>query len=149
MAVAECALTTPAAPGSLAPVILRRTLSGRAVTLFGLAYLAPIIVLGTYGVLAVASHGTTASAYLLSLVVMIFTAVSYDAHLPRCRIGLYLHAPIDWIPSWVPCGMGDAPGLFLYPDGHLAYRRGFFLLGISSSSDLALDHGLHPDHLYP
>jgi putrescine importer len=56
---------------------LERTLSLRAVTLFGLAYLAPIIVLGTFGVLAETSAGTTASAYLLSLGVMLFTAYSY------------------------------------------------------------------------
>jgi putrescine importer len=60
-----------------APVTLQRTLSLQAVTLFGLAYLAPLIVLGTFGVLAQISAGTTASAYLLSLCVMLFTAFSY------------------------------------------------------------------------
>jgi amino acid transporter len=56
---------------------LERTLSLQGVTLFGLAYLAPLIVLGTFGVLAQTSAGSTASAYLLSMVVMLFTALSY------------------------------------------------------------------------
>lgn len=56
---------------------LERALSLQGVTLFGLAYLAPLIVLGTFGVLAQTSAGSTASAYLLSLVVMLFTAFSY------------------------------------------------------------------------
>src|SRR5450755_4354107 len=60
-----------------APATLERSLNVTAVTMFGLAYLAPLIVLGTFGVIAEASAGTTASAYLLSMGVMIFTALSY------------------------------------------------------------------------
>ncbi len=45
--------------------------------LFGLAYMAPLIVYGTYGVLAKASADTAALAYLLALVAITFTAVSY------------------------------------------------------------------------
>ena len=60
-----------------APATLERSLNVTTVTMFGLAYLAPLIVLGTFGVIAEASAGTTASAYLLSMVVMIFTALSY------------------------------------------------------------------------
>ncbi|MDQ6901369.1 MAG: amino acid permease, partial [Candidatus Dormibacteraeota bacterium] len=56
---------------------LQRTLTLRTVTLFGLAYLAPLIVLGTFGVLAESSSGSTGSAYLLALVAMLFTAYSY------------------------------------------------------------------------
>jgi putrescine importer len=60
-----------------APATLERSLNVTAVTMFGLAYLAPLIVLGTFGVIAEASAGTTASAYLLSMAVMFFTALSY------------------------------------------------------------------------
>src|ERR1035438_473814 len=60
-----------------APATLERSLNVTAVTMFGLAYLAPLIVLGTFGVIAEASAGTTASSYLLSMAVMIFTAFSY------------------------------------------------------------------------
>jgi amino acid transporter len=56
---------------------LKRTLGLPAVLLFGLAYMAPLIVYGTYGVLAQASGDTAALAYLLALFAITFTALSY------------------------------------------------------------------------
>ncbi|HEY2205940.1 MAG TPA: APC family permease [Pseudonocardia sp.] len=56
---------------------LDRTLRLRSVVLFGLAYMAPMIVLGTFGVIAEETGGTVPSAYLLALVAMLFTAFSY------------------------------------------------------------------------
>jgi amino acid transporter len=49
----------------------------RGVVLFGLAYMAPLIVLGTYGIVADTTHGTVPTAYLLALAAMLFTAASY------------------------------------------------------------------------
>lgn len=65
----------PAKPGG-APTLVR-SLTLRPVVLFGLAYLAPMIVLGTFGVLAEATDGSTPTAYLLALVALFFTAMSY------------------------------------------------------------------------
>jgi putrescine importer len=56
---------------------LKRTLGLRSVVLFGLAYMAPLIVLGTFGVVAERTQGATPSAYLLAMVAMLFTAFSY------------------------------------------------------------------------
>src|SRR6201992_4395833 len=56
---------------------LTRTLTLGPVVLFGLAYLAPMIVLGTFGELADSSGNVVPTAYLLALVAMLFTAVSY------------------------------------------------------------------------
>ncbi|KQR73852.1 amino acid permease [Burkholderia sp. Leaf177] len=56
---------------------LKRTLGLPSVLLFGLAYMAPLIVYGTYGVLAKASDDTAALAYLIALVAIAFTALSY------------------------------------------------------------------------
>jgi putrescine importer len=67
------AMTSPAVEGSH----LKRTLGLPAVLLFGLAYMAPLIVYGTYGVLAKASGDTAAFAYLLALFAIAFTALSY------------------------------------------------------------------------
>ena len=47
------------------------------VVLFGLAYMTPIIVLGTFGVLAVVSEGAVSGAYAAALIAMLFTAHSY------------------------------------------------------------------------
>ncbi|HEX3591628.1 MAG TPA: APC family permease [Pseudonocardiaceae bacterium] len=56
---------------------LTRTLTLGPVVLFGLAYMAPMIVLGTFGVLAESSGNAVPTAYLLALVAMLFTAISY------------------------------------------------------------------------
>ena len=66
-------MTAPASHGSH----LKRTLGLPAVLLFGLAYMAPLIVYGIYGDLAKASQDTAALAYLLALIAITFTALSY------------------------------------------------------------------------
>ena len=59
------------------PAHLTAALGLGSVTLFGLAYMTPIIVLGIFGVIAEASQGASAGAYLLATVAMLFTAASY------------------------------------------------------------------------
>lgn len=56
---------------------LSRTLTLPSLVLFGLAYLAPLIVLGIFGVIAETTHGTASAAYLVALIAMMFTAHSY------------------------------------------------------------------------
>jgi amino acid transporter len=54
-----------------------RSLGLFSLVLFGLAYMTPMIVFGTYGVLHEASGGQVAGAYLFALIAMLFTAGSY------------------------------------------------------------------------
>jgi amino acid transporter len=56
---------------------LARELKLRSVVLFGLAYMTPMIVLGTFGVVAADTGGAVPMAYLLALLAMLFTAHSY------------------------------------------------------------------------
>ncbi|MET8243330.1 APC family permease [Streptomyces sp. NPDC005202] len=56
---------------------LTRTLTLRSVVLFGLAYMTPLIVLGTFGIVADSTGGAVPTAYLLALLAMLFTAHSY------------------------------------------------------------------------
>ncbi|MCO6055652.1 APC family permease [Pseudomonas sp. MOB-449] len=56
---------------------LQRTLSLGSVVLFGIAYMTPIIVLGTFGILADTTGGAVPAAYLAASVAMLFTALSY------------------------------------------------------------------------
>ncbi|MFD1706403.1 APC family permease [Siminovitchia sediminis] len=56
---------------------LKRTLTLWPVVLFGLAYMTPMIVFGIYGVLADETGGVVATAYLVAMVAMLFTAYSY------------------------------------------------------------------------
>jgi putrescine importer len=61
----------------MAQPTLDRSLRLKSVVLFGLAYMAPMIVLGTFGVIAEETGGTVPSSYLLALIAMLFTAYSY------------------------------------------------------------------------
>ncbi|MFI9383674.1 APC family permease [Kutzneria sp. NPDC052558] len=65
-------MTAPTTTAKLTP-----HLRLRGVVLFGLAYMAPLIVLGTYGIVADNTNGTVPTAYLLATVAMLFTAASY------------------------------------------------------------------------
>ncbi|MBB5320955.1 APC family permease [Marinobacter oulmenensis] len=58
-------------------ITLERTLSLRAVVLFGLAYMTPLIVLGTFGVVASTTNGSVPTAYIITTIAMLFTAYSY------------------------------------------------------------------------
>lgn len=58
-------------------VKLDRALGLWSVVLFGLAYMTPMIVFGTFGPLAEASQGTTAMSYLLASGAILLTALSY------------------------------------------------------------------------
>jgi len=64
------------APEAPAPH-LTRTLGLRSLVMLGLAYMTPIIVLGIFGVVAETTSGASASAYLVAMVAMLFTAASY------------------------------------------------------------------------
>jgi amino acid transporter len=59
------------------PVKLERALGLWSVVLFGLAYMTPMIVFGTFGALASVSQGTTAMAYLIASAAILLTALSY------------------------------------------------------------------------
>lgn len=56
---------------------LRRALGPGALILFGLTYLAPVTVFTTYGIVTQQTDNHLPSAYLVALVAMLFTALSY------------------------------------------------------------------------
>ncbi|OBG87009.1 Putrescine importer PuuP [Mycobacterium sp. E802] len=64
-------------PPSAGQPTLVRALGLRSLVLFGLAYMTPLIVLGIFGVVASTTSGASASAYLIALAAMLFTASSY------------------------------------------------------------------------
>jgi amino acid transporter len=68
--------TTTAHPATGSGALLR-VLGLRSLVLFGLAYMTPLIVLGIFGVVAAQTAGASASAYLIALAAMLFTASSY------------------------------------------------------------------------
>ena len=58
---------------------LKRALGVPALTLFGLVYLVPLTVFTTYGIVTEQTGGRLATAYIVTLAAMIFTALSYGA----------------------------------------------------------------------
>ena len=62
--------------GTGAPA-LRRTLGLGGVVIIGIAWVTPLIVLATIGIIAQLSEGAAPTAYLITLVAMLFTAYSY------------------------------------------------------------------------
>jgi putrescine importer len=56
---------------------LRRTLGLGALTFFGLTYLAPVTVFTTYGIVTAMTNNHLPAAYVVALIAMLFTAISY------------------------------------------------------------------------
>jgi len=48
-----------------------------SIVVFGLAYMAPGVVVSTFGIIAVTSHGAAPTAYLVATIAMTLTALSY------------------------------------------------------------------------
>lgn len=63
-------------------ISLKRSLGLWSVILFGLAYMTPMIVFGTFGTLSKISSGTTSLSYLIAACTIFLTAISY-AHMSR------------------------------------------------------------------
>src|SRR5476651_2352334 len=96
---------------------LQRTLSLGSVVLFGIAYMTPIIVLGTFGILAQSTAGMVPAAYLAALVAMFFTAMSYGRMASAFPVAgsaysyvrkaiwligaAYLHSAFPAVPQWI------------------------------------------------
>lgn len=58
---------------------LRRVMGVPSLVIFGLAYMVPLTVFTTYGLVAATTGGHVPTAYLVTLVAMLFTAFSYAA----------------------------------------------------------------------
>jgi putrescine importer len=65
------------APENKNNVSLARSLTLLPVVLFGIAYMSPTVVFGTYGVLVQTTNGAATTAYIVALVAMLFIAYSY------------------------------------------------------------------------
>ena len=70
--------TTPT-PVRTSPGELRRVLTLPALVFFGLVYMVPLTVFTTYGLVTVQTGGRLPTTYIVTLVAMIFTALSYGA----------------------------------------------------------------------
>ncbi|QTI69809.1 APC family permease [Gordonia polyisoprenivorans] len=73
--------SSPSEPGSATPSSghLNRVLGLPELIFFGLAYMVPLTVFTTYGVVTDGTEGHLPGAYVITLATMIFTALSYGA----------------------------------------------------------------------
>ncbi|CAM5281829.1 APC family permease [Leifsonia shinshuensis] len=69
--------TTSTAPALARSGTLRRNLGLWAIVGLGLGYMTPTVVFDTFGIVSDETSGAVPAAYLVALVVMMFTAVSY------------------------------------------------------------------------
>ena len=75
---ARMSASTGNAPQAQADARLKRILGLPALVFFGLVYMVPLTMFTTYGVVTEMTGGRTASAYLITLLAMLFTAASYS-----------------------------------------------------------------------
>ena len=64
-------------PSTPAPTSLRRSLGLWAIVGLGLGYMTPMTVFDTFGIVTGETDGVVPAAYLVALVAMVFTAISY------------------------------------------------------------------------
>ncbi len=70
-------MTTKVAPGIAKGASLKRNLGLWAIVGLGLGYMTPTVVFDTFGMVARDTNNVVPAAYLVALIVMMFTAISY------------------------------------------------------------------------
>ena len=88
---------------------LARRLTPWSAALFGLSYICPTVVFSTFGILARATGGATASAYAIATVAILFTAGSYarmSARWPQSGsaytyVSHTVNAPLGFLAGWL------------------------------------------------
>ncbi|WP_223693302.1 APC family permease [Leifsonia poae] len=70
-------MTTTSAPATASGARLKRNLGLWAIVGLGLGYMTPTVVFDTFGMVSRDTNNVVPSAYLVALIVMMFTAVSY------------------------------------------------------------------------
>ncbi|KAF1069586.1 MAG: Putrescine importer PuuP [Pseudomonas citronellolis] len=80
---------------------LKRVLGLPALVFFGLVYMVPLTMFTTYGVVTEMTGGRTASAYLITLLAMLFTAGSYSFMVRKYPISgsAYSYASLSFGPA--------------------------------------------------
>jgi len=77
MSTAEPQSTSAAAPAVAGEATLKRVLGLPSLVLFGLVYMVPLTVFTTYGYVTQLSGGRLPTAYIVTLIAIVFTARSY------------------------------------------------------------------------
>ncbi|MDK1397019.1 APC family permease [Pseudomonas protegens] len=106
---------------------LRRILGLPALVFFGLVYMVPLTVFTTYGVVTQLTGGRTAAAYVITLLAMIFTALSYSVMVKKYPIAgsAYSYASLSFGP-----GIGFLAGWSLLLDYLFLPMINYLVIGL-------------------
>ncbi|ROL82271.1 Putrescine importer PuuP [Pseudomonas protegens] len=106
---------------------LRRILGLPALVFFGLVYMVPLTVFTTYGVVTQITGGRTAAAYVVTLLAMIFTALSYSVMVRKYPIAgsAYSYASLSFGP-----GIGFLAGWSLLLDYLFLPMINYLVIGL-------------------
>ncbi len=100
-------------------VQLRRTLTLFQVVMMGLAYMQPMTIFDTFGIVSKLTDGHVATSYAIALIAILFTALSYGKLIKTfsvSRLCLYIRTKINESPSWVYGRLVIFAGLFAHAD---------------------------------
>jgi amino acid transporter len=106
---------------------LRRILGLPALVFFGLVYMVPLTIFTTYGVVTEMTGGRTALAYVVTLLAMIFTALSYSFMVRRYPIAgsAYSYTSLSFGP-----GVGFLAGWSLLLDYLFLPMINYLVIGL-------------------
>ncbi|BCT36385.1 APC family permease [Pseudomonas protegens] len=106
---------------------LRRILGLPALVFFGLVYMVPLTVFTTYGVVTQITGGRTAAAYVITLLAMLFTALSYSVMVRKYPIAgsAYSYASLSFGP-----GIGFLAGWSLLLDYLFLPMINYLVIGL-------------------
>lgn len=106
---------------------LRRILGLPALVFFGLVYMVPLTVFTTYGVVTQITGGRTAAAYVVTLLAMLFTALSYSVMVKKYPIAgsAYSYASLSFGP-----GIGFLAGWSLLLDYLFLPMINYLVIGL-------------------
>ncbi|MCO6056335.1 APC family permease [Pseudomonas sp. MOB-449] len=106
---------------------LRRILGLPALVFFGLVYMVPLTIFTTYGVVTEMTGGRTALAYVITLLAMIFTALSYSFMVRRYPIAgsAYSYTSLSFGP-----GVGFLAGWSLLLDYLFLPMINYLVIGL-------------------
>ena len=113
--------------GSAGEVHLKRNLSLPMVIMFGLAYLAPTVVFNYYGVVTTNTNGMMTLAYIMTTVVMFFSAWSYAR---MAEVFPKAGSAYTYVQSSIGPRVGFIAGWLVLLDYLLLPMESYLLIGI-------------------
>lgn len=126
---------------------LHRALTFRDLLVYGMIFMVPIAPFGVFGYVWDGAQGMVALAYLIGMVAMFFTAMSYwsMSRVPCFRFGIRLCPTRDSSHCRLFCRLADPAGLYSGAVAALYRQRGGAGAHAAGRAGLAVDCRLYRD----